>query len=324
MNYIDLHCDTLMMAFYGKKDDLYQLDRTMVDVCRLKEGKCLAQFFAMFMLPPRMLERLGDAYPGDLGYIDFCRKTLLSTIEKHPEDMALALSAADLERNAAQGKVSAFLTFEDGRAVEGSMEKLERFYDMGVRLISLTWNQSNCFGHPNSADPAAMALGLTDFGKDAVARMNELGMLVDVSHLSDGGFWDVVNVTKKPFVASHSNCRAIAPHQRNLTDEMIRALADKGGVAGLNFCPQFLNRDVECKVERVEDIVRNARYMADKGGVDCVALGTDFDGIHGELEVGSPTQMHLLFDALKKAGFTECEVEKIAWRNALRVIRDTL
>ena len=324
MNYIDLHCDTLMEAFLAGKTDLGRLEKTSVDLERLKKGNCAAQFFAIFLPSMKFKEKLGDKIPDDETYIKALHGILMNTIDRYPEDIAFAGNATQLAENQRAGKVSAFLTIEDGRSVNGDMANLERYYGMGVRLISLLWNHANCFGYPNSTDPEIMGRGLTDFGKDAVVRMNELGMLVDVSHLSDGGFWDVAEISRKPFVASHSNCRALGVHQRNLTDEMIRALADKGGVAGINFASQFLTKDVSCDLSRIEDLVAHACHLKNKGGIECVALGTDFDGISCRLEVTGPDQMYRLFDAMKKAGFTEGELEKFAYQNARRVIADVL
>ena len=319
--YIDLHCDTLMTACLAGKNDIGHLDGAMADLERLRKGGCLAQFFAIFMLPESEKHLLEPALMDDAAYIAKLREILLETIKLHPEALALAGNFEELEANRKCGKTSAFLTLEDGRAVDGKLEDLERFHELGVRLISLTWNGANCFGAPNSPDPAIMKQGLTSFGKDAVARMGELGIIVDVSHLSDGGFWDVADICKVPFVASHSNCRALAPHRRNLTDEMIRALADKGGVAGLNFAAPFLSEEPASTAER---LAVHARHLADKGGVDCVAIGSDFDGISKDIEIDHPEKMGLLFDALARHGFSEDEIDKAASLNALRVIRETL
>lgn len=324
MKYIDLHCDTLMGAFFAKKTDLGRMEKASIDLERLKKGDCMAQFFAIFLPSLTMREKMDSKLPDDETYIRELHTIFCNTLEKYPEDISFAGNATQLAENHRAGKVSAFLTIEDGRSVNGDMANLERYYNMGVRLISLTWNHANCFGFPNSTDPEIMGRGLTEFGKDAVVRMNELGMLVDVSHLSDGGFWDVAEISRKPFVASHSNCRALGAHQRNLTDEMIRALADRGGVAGINFASQFLTKDVNYHVSRISDLVAHACHLKNKGGIECVALGTDFDGISCELEVTGPDQMYLLFDAMKKAGFTEGEIEKIAYQNAQRVIADVL
>lgn len=322
--YIDMHCDTLMQAALAGRADICRMDHAMVDLERLRRGGCMAQFFAVFMPPPDCPEAADGVLPGDEAYIALLRGILLETIRRQPEALAFAGNRAELEANWREGKTSALLTLEDGRAAAGRIENLDRFYGMGVRLISLTWNQANCFGWPNAADPGEMARGLTDFGKDAVVRMEELGMLVDVSHLSDGGFWDVAGLMKGPFAASHSNCRALSPHQRNLTDEMIRAVGDSGGVVGLNFAAEFLAKE-GCPPESTADgIAVHARHLANCGGIGCVALGADMDGISPQIEVDSPEKMDLLFDALLRAGFHEFEVEQIAVGNMLRIIGDVM
>lgn len=319
MKFIDLHCDTLLKALRDGVRDLYQLPDAMAGADKLETGGCLAQCFAIF-LPPKGRPGM----PEDETLIAEAAAILDNTLRQHPDRIAQARCAADIQANDAAGKVSAILTMEDGRAVEGKMENLERFYAMGVRMLSLTWNSANCFGAANSKDPAEMAKGLTPFGKEAIERMNELGMAVDVSHLADGGFWDVAEISRVPFLATHSNCRSLCPHQRNLTDEMIRRLADKGGISGVNFYGAFLNADVADERSTAAMIARHARHLANVGGVDCVALGSDFDGISGQLEVDGADKMPLVFDALAKEGFTESEIEKVAWRNAMRFIGDVL
>ena len=324
MQYIDMHCDTLMSAWRRGKNSVYELDGTMVDVKRLRAGGCKAQFFAIFMMSIDMKAKLGDKFPEDERYIEDLYAIYQTTLREHPDEVAQALTFAQMEENARQNKLSAILTMEDGRAVRGSMERLEQFYNMGVRALSLTWNHENCFGFPNSRDSEKMGLGLKDFGKDAIVRMNELGMVVDVSHLSDGGFWDVAELSRKPFVATHSNCRAINPHPRSMTDEMIRKLADCGGAMGVNFCPSFLVPDETQNDSTVEMLVAQLRHMVNTGGEDCAAVGTDFDGIGGNLEIHSADQMPVLFTALEKAGFTQTQIEKIAHKNVERVLRDAL
>jgi membrane dipeptidase len=169
-----------------------------------------------------------------------------------------------------------------------------------------------------------MSKGLKPFGKDAVHRMNELGMVIDVSHLSDGGFYDVAAISEKPFVASHSNCRTLSPHQRNLTDDMIRTLAEKGGIAGINFGPEFLNATTDIKENSAKLISAHARHFINVGGSDCVALGSDFDGIQGNLEIGKVENMPLLFDQFSRDGLSDDIIEKIAWKNALRTLKNIL
>lgn len=318
MKYIDMHCDTLMAAFRDPNFDLFQNDR-MVDFTKMRQGGALAQFFAMFLIPPGR----GEPFDDD-DYINCLHGALMRNIEAHSDLIGFATNAEELLANEQAGKLSAFLTIEDGRSVNGSMEKLQHYYDMGVRLISLTWNFKNCFGSPNSPDPVTMAEGLTEFGKEAVVHMNELGMLVDVSHLSDGGFMDVAQIAKKPFVASHSNCRALSPHQRNLTDEMIRILADKGGVSGINFGPSFLNADTNCQDSTKELIVEHIKHFINVGGEDCVALGSDFDGVGGNLEIGSSDRVPLIWELLHQEGFSDDLIEKIAWKNTFRVIAEAM
>jgi membrane dipeptidase len=229
-----------------------------------------------------------------------------------------------LVENDRKQKISAYLTIEDGRSVNGSFDKIKEYYDLGVRLITLTWNSPNCFGYPNSFDKNIMEKGLTSFGKEAVSFMNEIGILVDVSHLSDGGFYDVCEVSKKPFVASHSNCRELSPHPRNLTDDMIRLLASKGGVIGVNIVPDFLSSDIRCRESFIDDVVRHVVHMINKGGIECVGIGTDFDGTGGNIELNEPAKVQILFDRLKKMGVSDDALEKIAYRNAARVIKECI
>ncbi len=307
-----------------EKADLNHAKSTMVDFNRMKMGGQLAQFFAVFLPAPGMLAPFHIPEISDEEYIQTLRGYLLKNVEAHSDSIRMAYHAEDILTNRAQGKMSAILTMEDGRAAEGNLENIKRFHEMGFRAISLTWNMPNCFGAPNSADPEIMRQGLTDFGKDAVAYMQELGVLVDVSHLSQGGFYDVARICKKPFIATHSNSFALCPHPRNLTDDQIRVLAGAGGMTGLNFGPEFLNRDVQCKDSTAAQIAKHARYIANVGGVDCVGIGSDFDGISGNLEISDCAKVCLLEDALKKEGFSSDEIEKIFYQNVIRVMKDTL
>lgn len=168
--------------------------------------------------------------------------------------------------------------------------------------------------------------GLTEKGKELVAEMESLGIIPDVSHLSDAGFIDVLSVTKKPFVASHSNARAVCPNVRNMTDDMIKKLSERGGVMGLNFCPDFLEEKPlgEKNPGTIAAVVRHAKHIVNVGGIDVLGLGSDFDGIptHGELP--GAQSMGLLWEALHEAGFSEGELDKIFYGNVLRVYKDTL
>lgn len=324
MKFIDMHCDTLMMAYLKGLEDIYEMPG-MLDIKRMKSGNQLAQFFAVFMAPPGMEKYLGLENPiDDDEYIEKSLKIFKASMAKNSSSITPAYNADDILENEKMGKMSGLLTFEDGRPVQGKMENLKKYYDLGIRLITLTWNNDNCFGYPNSKDPEIMMRGLKDFGKEAINYMNELGILIDVSHLSDGGFQDVAALSKKPFVASHSNCRAVSPHQRNLTDEMIKILGEKGGLAGINFGPEFLNEDISCKDSTVQLMVRHIKHFVNIGGIECVGLGSDFDGVSGNMEVSGPDKMHLIFDSLSKDGYSDDQIEKIAYKNAIRILKEAL
>lgn len=323
---IDMHCDTLMLAMFrdGAEADVFSRPDQHLDVKRLVEGGAMAQFFAIFIPPQGVYKHFGIPELTPEQYINGCAKIFRNTIERHSDVLAEAKNADDIERNFKNGKVSAVLTMEDGVEVHGDMAKLDHFYDMGVRALTLTWNFENCFGAPNSKDPAIMNKGLTEFGKEAVKHMQDIGMLVDVSHVSDGVFWDVYKQAKVPFVATHSNCRAICGHTRNMTDDMIKALHEKGGAMGINFGHEFLDATEGNLTSRIDDMVKMALHEKEIAGVDVIAIGTDFDGIEGTLEVNGPDKMHLLFDALVRAGFTTAEVDQIAYGNVLRIMHEAV
>lgn len=325
--FIDLHCDTLTQANFHFRHDLRHLPLEQLDLGRLQQGGARAQFFAICLPRIETVRRLGRLYEGDWKHIRRLAGILYHNCAVHSDRIALCKSAADLEANTASGRISAVLAVEDGRDIGGDLERLSLYYRLGVRLITLTWNYPNCFGFPNQPGeqrPSAseMARGLTRFGKEAVEEMNRLGILIDVSHLSDGGFFDVAALSKKPFVASHSNCRALCDHPRNLTDEMIRVIASKGGVIGLNQNPPFLQEDAN--TSRYETLVRHLAHMRDVGGIDCVALGADFDGCKRSYRMcmRGPRDYPVLAEHLLKNGFSQDETEKIFYRNAERILQE--
>ena len=325
MKYIDLHCDTLMkMQELTEEENLYKNSIASIDFRRLKKSKAMAQFFAIFLLNEAEFKEFGIERMEDDLYIDKLRKTLLTEIERNSDIISMAYSYEDLIRNQKEDKISAFISIEDGRSIDGKLEKIDDYYQMGVRSIGLTWNHENCIGYPNSKDRDIMNRGLKDFGKEAVEYMNHLGIIIDVSHLNDGGFYDVAKISKKPFIASHSNARSLAEHSRNLTDDMIRILGEKGGVTGLNFAPQFLNKDIKNRDSTIELMIKHLDHIKNVGGEDVLALGTDFDGMSGNLEIDSSEKMPNLFHALSKHGWSDRLLEKFAYKNVERVIRDTI
>ena len=324
MKYIDMHCDTLAPFAIDKTFSLYE-NKMQVDFQKMKKGDRLAQFFAVFFPPRSQFARQG--IPETMTDYEFYKALVdgfYHEIARHSDIIAPAKNAREIEANMARGKMSGILTIEDGRMIEGDFDMIRKVYDDGVRAIALTWNFENCFGYPNSKEADIMNKGLKPFGIEAIKLMNELGILIDVSHLSDGGFYDVAKYSEKPFVATHSNARTKSPHQRNLTDDMIKVLGEKGGVTGLNFAPSFINPNMEPEFTPIEGIVAHTKHLANIGGIDCVGLGTDFDGIFGEQEVHNSAELPKLWDALAKAGFHESEIEKISHKNVLRVIKESM
>ena len=314
---IDLHCDTIMALYQKKADSLLEND-LQIDIKKLHKGNYLAQVFAMFVFL-----KMGNPYQVCNDMLDI----FYDELAKNSDKLGLALNYEDLVKNQESGLVNAILSIEEGGVIEGDIEKLVHFYNRGIRMICLNWNFVNGIGHPNfkmSEKPDFSTPndtdGLTPFGFEVVKKMDELGMIIDVSHLSDKGFWDVYNTTKNPFIASHSNARSICNHVRNLTDDMIKAISSRGGVIGLNFCTNFINQ--EATITSVADIVKHALHIIKVGGVECLALGTDFDGIDPTTEVRNASEMQKIVSGLKEAGISDSDIAKITHKNFLRVFRE--
>lgn len=325
MKYIDMHCDTLSIGMLQHKDTITKLEGSMVDVERLIKADAGAQFFAMFVPQRDVPDWYGlEKMPEHEVLLEKMHDIFVKTMKENENSMAFAQSYEMMQENLREGKMSAFLTMENGFAVRGKMENLKKFHDMGVGLMTLTWNDPNCFGQNHSSDKGLMQTGLTDFGKEAIPYMNELGIIVDVSHLSDGGFYDVAKYSRKPFVASHSNCRELSPATRNLTDDMIRVLAECGGVAGINFEPTFLNWDQNDAWSRVSRICDHVEHFIKIGGEECVGIGTDFDGIGGKFEISDCSRMNLFFDELHRRKISDRVIEKVAFGNVTRVIKESM
>lgn len=322
MSVIDLHCDTIWRLMdLGGKGDLLENDGA-VSIRKMQAGEVAVQFFACFLYRDAMEgrteeEKYENGYFHVLDMIRYGKEQM----ETYGKEIVPITGKEELGDFRTGKKCGAVLTVEDGGILNGKIERLEELWDRGIRLLTLTWNYENCIGFPNSSEKVRMEKGLKNFGKEAVERMNELGMLVDLSHASDGTFWDVLNQSKKPVTASHSNCRALANHPRNLSDEMLRALGENGGIAGLNFYGPFLGTPKE---SRIEVMTAHLRHMINKGGEDLPCLGTDFDGFDGMDKMDLPDQSFLgqLWDALKGVGLTERQIEKICFENVWRVWKE--
>lgn len=335
MKAADMHCDTILEIYEKRqageacgilKNGLH------IDLEKLKKGDYLLQNFAVFVHMKHMAERNQPLPEYAFMMID----TFFSEMRKYPELVGIARSYQDIEENWKNGRISALLTMEEGGICEGKAEYLRIFYELGVRMFTFTWNFPNELAWPNRLEqegaPAAYFVpeteqGLTEKGFEFLEEMERLGMIADVSHLGDKGIFDVIAHARRPFVASHSNARAVCRHSRNLTDEMIRGIAEKGGVIGINFYPDFLRNQEEqgspMKVS-VTDIARHIRHMIKTGGIECVGLGSDFDGITSSFEMKDASDLPILEESLRKNGFTEEEIEKIFYRNVLRVYKEIL
>ncbi len=310
---IDLHCDTLAeywkYAHTGNPDTLDDPGRVL-SLSNMPKDVHWAQFYAVF-IPD---EERGQAA---IDYFEKNRANFYRQMEKFGDRVAPCRNADDMEKAWAAGKTAAFLTIENGSALAGDLSRVHTLAEQGVRAITLTWNGENELGSGHTTDH-----GMSEFGKAAVREMEKENILVDVSHLNDPGFADLLEVATKPFVATHSNARALCSHKRNLTDDMLRALADKGGVTGLNFSADFLVDDAH--YTHVADLVRHARHIADVAGVETVALGSDFDGITCPLELVDAAGMDQLVRAMEHAGFTQREIDRICWENVWAFYRETL
>ena len=324
MRVIDFHCDTMgeRIARSQGKVGLRSND-CHISLEKMLKGEGLAQFFAIWIPLHDTAEALGVTMQ-PYEYFNFVYGKYLEELEKNKDIVAPAYCLAAIKRNREQGLLSSILSIEDSVPLEGKIERVDEFYNKGVRLMSLTWNYENSVAYPTSEDPEIMKKGLKPFGLEAIARMNELGMIIDVSHLNDAGIFDVFKHTKKPIVASHSNARALCNHRRNLTDEMLKLLGENGGLTGLNYCAPFMSEEAaKNNLTTCDDIVRHALYIKNKAGIDAVAFGSDFDGIGNELDFGDYSGMPKVIAALEKH-FTADEIEKICWKNAYRVIGESM
>ena len=314
MRIIDMHCDTLIEGWRKPERSFYDGD-TSINLKLLKENGSLLQFFAMYLSRNEM--KTMDSYDilkGIYGYYQ-------TQMEKYSDIIKPVYSAQDVLENEKKGLLSSLLTVEDGVFIDGKIERVQEVYDMGVRLITLMWNFENSVGFPCSDDPEAHLKGLKPFGIEVVEKMNELGIIIDVSHMSEGGFYDVARYSKKPFVASHSCARALCNHRRNLTDDQLKTLGNAGGIAGVNFECSFLKEGSNCAT--YDQIIEHLLYMKDKAGIDAVGFGSDFDGIDDNGELVNYGGFITLLERME-GKFTYDEIDKICRGNALRVIKDVI
>ena len=315
---IDLHCDTVLLSSDAGKS--LRSWNGHINLDKLKAGGCLAQCFALFIPAFKELSEYHFGSTNPMEIYEALRKAYQAILEDSADEMRPAFSAEDVLENADKGYLSSILTVEDGMLLDGRIDRVDRLWEDGVRMLALTWNYENSIGYPNSSDRELhTSKGLKEFGFEAVERMNELGMIVDVSHLSEAGFMDVARCSRKPFAASHSCSRALCDHSRNLTDEQLHLLGDCGGIVGVNFYSRFLSAGSDDT--RISDIVRHMVHIRNKAGMESLAWGSDFDGFDSSIEFGDYSGFGMLTDALSRE-FTDDEIDLINSGNFLRVFRE--
>ena len=309
MTVFDAHCDTLQKITDTGKTLLH--NSYHVDIERIIETRNnYAQVFAAFInkeqdvFPPFLrCEQLIDKY--------FDEIKINSSFIRH------CVNEREIKEAFNENKIASLLSIEGGEALEGKIENLNYFYNRGVRIITLTWNYSNeiCDGIDVNKK------GLSDFGKKVVSEMNDLGMMIDVSHISEKGFWDVLEHTKKPVAATHSNSRAICPHKRNLSDEQICAIINNGGCIGINLYSPFLSENESS----IKNIIKHIEHILSLGGENSIGLGCDFDGIDMlPEEISGVQDLYKLFDELGRLSYSDLLIEKLSSRNFLELINENL
>ncbi len=318
MKIIDMHCDTISRIYKNPGSQLRQND-FQLDLMKMKSSGYLLQNFAMFI----DLDETEHPYETCLEQI----RIFKSELEKNNDLIAPVTNYAEILENEKLGKMSALMTIEEGQVCGGDLRILKEFYDLGARMMTFTWNHKNTLGFPAEPVHDSDRGGLTHLGIAFLDAMEQLGIIPDVSHLSDQGITDVCRLAKKPFVASHSNSRFLCGRCRNLQDELIRKIAEKGGVIGANFYGPFLTSTPDsdgCFFSYVKDVARHIRHLVDVGGLACVGLGSDFDGIDDNIEMKDCSFLPLLEAELCKIGFSETEIEHIFYRNVLNLYQALL
>lgn len=312
MPIIDLHCDTIMKLYENPNSNLLE-NHFQIDLKRLRQNDFLLQTFAIFLDKQQYPQRKKTAL--------HMYQRFIKELEKNAATIGLIKTQADYNENKANKQISVLLTLEEGGILEGKIENLEEFYQLGVRLITLTWNYPNEIGTPNilywDKEKHILAenqTGLTKFGFECIQRMSELHMIIDLSHASDQMAKDILDSSAQGIVASHSNARKLTPHPRNLSDELIQKIADKNGLIGINFFDQFLKLKQPTNLPAA--ISEHLWYMYQLVGEDSLCFGSDFDGIPVHADLNDVNSFPKIIQALKQKGFTSRQIEKISYLNA--------
>lgn len=335
---VDTHIDTLTHLVARAPDFSKVLEAGRVDIPRLRAGGVGAAYFAIWID-----EGTPDAEA--LKYTLHSLDVIHETARRHSDDLEIALTAGDVDRIHRAGKVAVVITIEGGRVVCHDLRVLRVLHALGVRSITLAWGAATSWMDSWNDEKHG---GLTAFGRDVVAEMNHLGMLVDVSHASDRAFWQILDVSTKPVFASHSSCRALTPTMRNMTDDMMRAMAEKGGVVNINFGSGFLTAEPEQvhpkrfgprqppprdQFDKVgwkspapgvpfARLIAHFEHAIDVVGADHVGIGSDFDGVKSVPQaMDDISRLPAITGALLKRGRSESEIRKVLGENNLRVLR---
>ena len=311
--FCDAHIDTLSKMLKSGWETLADIAAdSHVTAARLRRSDIGVAVFALYTdrYDPKLPPHLRTLRMIDMAY---------SIAQDNAKWIELATDTESIRRALRNGRIAMVLSIENGIAVEKDLGLLRNFHRLGVRMMSLTWNYRNRLGDGVVGSPARRR-GLTPLGRETIREMERLGVILDVSHLSEKTFWDVIEAAERPVVATHSNAFSVCEHPRNLTDDQIRAISERGGFIGLNFCPAFLDFTEEVSIR---DVVKHARHIAGVGGVEVLAVGSDFDGIYDTPKGLEHTgKIGKLANAFRRAGFSTSDIEAIANRNFMRVFRE--
>ena len=324
MKIADMHGDTIYELLKRRRtgEDICLFENTLhMDLKKMQQADYMLQNFALFV-EQGTCENLYEEAKAE--YVVFAEE-----MEKNKEYISQVFTYEDIEKNQKEGKISALLTLEEGEVCLGSIEKLEEFYSYGARMMAMAWNFHNSLttstaknDPPTPRNYHGSRIGLTETGFAFVERMEELGMIPDVSHMSDEGIEDMLSFAKKPFVASHSNARALCAHPRNLTDDFLKRMGEKGCVIGANFFSKFLQKDAE--FTQTSWIADHILYMVNVAGIESVGLGSDYDGIGCGLEMSDCSKVQMLAEELRSRGMSESQIERIFYKNVLRLYKEVL
>ena len=309
MSLFDLHCDTLTRNLYPpyeRETEVLDNPHFQLSLGKVPAGVKWVQCFAVFIPDEARGE---DA----IAYFDRAASVFYRQAETHRDRLSVCRAFSDIESAVRSGKCAAILTVEGGAALAGRLERVEYLHSRGVRMMTLTWNGPNelASGHDTPG-------GFTAFGREAVAEMERQNILVDVSHLNDRGFEELLGFARRPFAASHSNARAVCSHRRNLPDAFIREMVRRECLIGLNYCRAFLSDEQR---GNLDDLYRHVCHFLDLGAERCLALGSDYDGAGVHPELDSVEKSLRIYDYLVSHGISAQTAEGIMFHNAWAFFR---